>query len=66
MTGVHSPGITLLFWFAGGLAAMAGIYTWSELGLSTPRLRYPAGSVTKQGIPRSGGELNYVSDFPVV
>jgi hypothetical protein len=51
-------GITLLFWLAGALYTVAGAHLNIEFGLSTPRHLFKG---VEQGIPRSGGTLNYVS-----
>jgi hypothetical protein len=57
MRGTRSVGITLLFWLAGALYTVAGAHLYIEFGLSTPRHFFKG---VKQGIPRSGGTLNYV------
>ena len=57
MRGTGSVGITILFWFAGALYTIAGTYMSIEFGLTTPRHTFEG---FKQGIPRSGGTLNYV------
>lgn len=57
MRGTHSVGITLMFWFCGAIYTFAGTYLHIEYGLSTPRHVYEG---TEQGIPRSGGALNYL------
>jgi hypothetical protein len=53
-------GITLLFWLAGAIYTTAGAYLSIEFGLSTPRHIFKG---VEQGIPRSGGTLNYVGFF---
>jgi hypothetical protein len=58
MRGTQSVGVTLLFWLAGALYTVAGAHLNIEFGLSTPRHRFQG---EEQGIPRSGGTLNYVS-----
>lgn len=58
MRGTGSVGITLLFWLAGAIYTIAGAYLSVEFGLTTPRHKFEG---FKQGIPRSGGTLNYVS-----
>jgi hypothetical protein len=58
MRGTSSVGITLLFWVAGAIYTTAGAYLSVEFGLTTPRHKFEG---VKQGIPRSGGTLNYVS-----
>jgi hypothetical protein len=57
MRGTRSVGITLLFWLAGATYTIAGAYLNIEFGLSTPRYEFEG---IIQGIPRSGGTLNYV------
>ena len=61
MQGTRSVGITLLFWLAGAVYTIAGTHLNIEFGLSTPRYTYDG---DEQGIPRSGGTLNYVG-FPI-
>jgi hypothetical protein len=58
MRGTRSVGITLLFWLAGAVYTIAGTHLNIEFGLSTPRHKFEG---VEQGIPRSGGTLNYVS-----
>jgi hypothetical protein len=58
MRGTQSVGITLLFWLAGAMYTIAGTHLNIEFGLSTPRHFFRD---VEQGIPRSGGTLNYVS-----
>jgi hypothetical protein len=58
MRGTKSVGISLLFWLAGALYTIAGTHVNIEFGLSTPRHKFEG---IEQGIPRSGGTLNYVS-----
>ena len=60
MRGTRSVGITLLFWLAGAVYTIAGTHLNIEFGLSTPRYKFED---VDQGIPRSGGTLNYVG-FP--
>lgn len=62
MQYTHSVGITMLFWFFGAVAAMAGILVYIEFGLTTPRYQFgsrQSGS-RKISVPRNGGELHYV------
>lgn len=49
-----------MFWFAGVVYALAGTHVYIEYGINIPRRRFEG---VEQGIPRSGGELNYVSSF---
>ena len=58
MRGTRSVGVTLLFWAAGAVYTVAGAHLNIEFGLSTPRHEFEG---VEQGIPRSGGTLNYVS-----
>ncbi|KAH8747142.1 high affinity methionine permease [Hyaloscypha finlandica] len=57
MRGTQSVGITLLFWLAGAVYTIAGTHLNIEFGLSTPRHFFRD---VEQGIPRSGGTLNYL------
>ncbi|KAF2685996.1 amino acid transporter [Lentithecium fluviatile CBS 122367] len=57
MHGTGSVGITLLFWVVGAIYTTAGAYLSVEFGLTTPRHKFEG---VKQGIPRSGGTLNYL------
>jgi hypothetical protein len=59
LQATNSPGISLLFWGIGGLLSVCALLVWLEFGLSTPRRVVTGGS--KQPVPRSGGEKNYVS-----
>jgi hypothetical protein len=56
--GTGSVGVSLLFWFAGAIFTIAGAYMIIEFGLTIPRYFLDG---AEQGIPRSGGTLNYVS-----
>jgi len=57
MIGTSSVGISLILWLVGALYTIAGTYMYIEFGLTIPR--YVIGGV-EQGIPRSGGTLNYL------
>ena len=57
MKGTQSPGITLILWFVGAVYALSASYLYLELGLNTPRMEVDG---VEMGVPRSGGELNYV------
>ena len=57
MNGTQSQGITLLLWFLGGLYALAAASLYSVAGLCMPRMNVDG---VELGVPRSGGELNYV------
>lgn len=62
MAQTQSPGVSLLFWFAGVLYALAGMHIYIEYGLNVPRVFF-AGK--EQSVPRSGGDLNYVRACPL-
>jgi hypothetical protein len=47
-----------MFWLVGVVYAIAGIIVYIEYGLSIPRRKVHGNDVA---IPRSGGDLNYVS-----
>jgi hypothetical protein len=51
-------GVSMAWWILGAVAAMAGILVYMELGLTLPLYRFGGKDVS---VPRSGGELNYVS-----
>lgn len=55
-----SVGASLLLWVFGIFYALAGAHVYTELGLSIPR--YIIDNV-EQSVPRSGGDLNYVSQL---
>jgi hypothetical protein len=57
MRGTHSVGISLLFWVAGAIYAIAGTYVYVELGLTLPRHKIEG---VDTGVPRSGGTVNYL------
>jgi hypothetical protein len=61
MQGTESPGATIMFWFAGALYALAGMHVYIEYGLHVPRRKIDG---LEQGVPRSGGDLNYVKFYP--
>ncbi|KAK2748441.1 hypothetical protein FQN55_004380 [Onygenales sp. PD_40] len=56
--GTRSIGVTLIFWFFGILYSLGGVHLYIEYGLNIPRRRIFEG--VKQGVPRSGGDLNYL------
>lgn len=58
MIGTGSTGASLLFWFAGIPYCLAGAHVYVEYGLNVPR--YVIDGV-EQSVPRSGGDLHYVS-----
>ena len=63
MIGTNSTGISLLLWLFGLFYAMAGAHVYVEYGLNVPR--YIIDGV-EQSVPRSGGDLNYVSTYPLI
>lgn len=60
MAQTQSTGVSLLFWFAGVLYALAGMHIYIEYGLNVPRVFFGG---REQSVPRSGGDLNYVSTY---
>jgi hypothetical protein len=54
----RSLGLSIIFWFAGSVVALAGTYLYVELGLTIPR--FPRRNGMEICTPRNGGELNYV------
>lgn len=61
MQGTRSTGVSLFFWLAGIIYTLAGTHVYIEYGLNIPRYVFEG---IEQGIPRSGGDLNYVSSCP--
>ncbi len=61
MAGTGSTSVSLLFWFVGIVYCFAGTHVYCEYGLSVPR--YTVNGL-EQAVPRSGGDLNYVSPNP--
>lgn len=57
MKGTQSVGVSLMFWFCGALATLAGAMVFIEFGLTTPRYLIDG---RKEPVPRNGGELNYL------
>jgi len=58
MAATQSAGVSLLFWFFGIFYCLSGVHVYMEYGINAPR--YVIDGV-EQGVPRSGGDLNYVS-----
>jgi len=58
MQGTRSTGTALLFWVAGIIYCVSGVHVYIEYGLNVPR--YVINGV-EQSVPRSGGDLNYLS-----
>jgi hypothetical protein len=50
----------MLWWSLGVVVAMCGILVYMELGLTLPLYKIGGKTVS---VPRSGGELVYVSSF---
>jgi hypothetical protein len=48
----------MFWWCVGAVVGMAGIVVYMELGLTLPLYRFDGVEIS---VPRSGGELNYVS-----
>jgi amino acid transporter len=62
LKGTGSVGESLILWAFGGLVATCGLLVWLELGLTIPLRIVPGHANTGlKGVPRSGGEKNYVS-----
>lgn len=61
MRGTQSTGASLLFWVAGIIYCLCGMHVYIEYGLNVPR--YVINGI-EQSVPRSGGDLNYVSSTP--
>lgn len=58
LQGTQTTGGTLMFWVAGAVYALCGMHVYIEYGLNVPRHKLDG---REQGVPRSGGDLNYVS-----
>ena len=58
MKGVKSPGLAMLMWVLGCIYSISGAHVFIEYGLNVPR--YVIDGV-EQSVPRSGGELHYLS-----
>jgi hypothetical protein len=48
----------MFWWSVGAVVGMCGIVVFMELGLTLPLYRFDG---VELSVPRSGGELNYVS-----
>ncbi|OJD37432.1 high-affinity methionine permease [Diplodia corticola] len=57
LKGTQSVGVSLMFWFCGALATIAGAMVFIEFGLTTPRYLIDG---RKEAVPRNGGELVYL------
>ena len=59
LAGTGSVGGSLLFWAAGAIISTCGLLVWLECSLSIPQ-RPVMGHTEPRGVPRSGGEKNYL------
>lgn len=57
----RSVGVSLIFWFVGGMLSTFGLLVWLELGLTVPKTVIRG---MRFSVPRNGGEKNYVSYSP--
>ena len=58
IAGTNSTGAALLCWFAGIVSGLCGAHVYVEYGLNVPRYTIDG---FEQTVPRSGGDLHYVS-----
>ncbi|UJO20152.1 High-affinity methionine permease [Fulvia fulva] len=59
LTGVGCVGGALCVWVLGALISICGLYVWLECGLSMPQRRVRV-ETEPRGVPRSGGDKNYL------
>ena len=59
LAGTGCVGGALCAWVLGALISICGLYVWLECGLSMPQ-RHVRGEDKPRGVPRSGGEKNYL------
>lgn len=59
LAGTGCVGGALFLWVIAGLISICGMYVWLECGLSIPQ-RIVRGENKPRGVPRSGGEKNYL------
>ena len=59
LAGTGSVGGSLLFWAAGAIISTCGLFVWLECSMSIPQ-RPVHGHAEPRGVPRSGGEKNYL------
>lgn len=59
LAGTGCVGGALCIWVLGWLLSICGLYVWLECGLSMPQRRV-RGEEKLRGVPRSGGEKNYL------
>lgn len=59
LAGTGCVGGALLLWLTGGAISLCGLYVWLECGLSMPQRRI-INHREPRGVPRSGGEKNFL------
>jgi amino acid transporter len=59
LAGTGCVGGALLLWILGAVISLCGLYVWLECGLSMP-LRRVREDDELRGVPRSGGEKNFL------
>lgn len=59
LSGTGCVGGALFLWVVGALISLCGLYVWLECGLSMPQ-RQIEGEPEPRGVPRSGGEKNFL------
>lgn len=59
LRGTGCVGGALFLWVAGAFISLCGLYVWLECGLSMPQRRVH-GEAEPRGVPRSGGEKNFL------
>lgn len=57
--GTGCVGGALFVWLLAAIISTCGLYVWLECGLSMPQ-RIVRGENKPRGVPRSGGEKNYL------
>lgn len=57
--GTGCVGGALLLWVLAAIISICGLYVWLECGLSMPQ-RVIHGTTEPRGVPRSGGEKNFL------
>ena len=59
LAGTGCVGGALFMWLLGALLSICGLYVWLECSMSMPQ-RTIRGETEPRGVPRSGGEKNFV------
>ena len=59
LAGTGCVGGALLLWLLGAVFSICGLYVWLECSMSMPQ-RTVRGESEPRGVPRSGGEKNFV------